>query len=784
MRAVTTRAAVLLSFGLAVAGCGGGGGGGPSTVSVPLTATFVDAGGNHCLAIAPDGAVLAWGSNGTGQLGDDTTTTRLSPGPVVGLGAGSDVVAVRAGVQFSLALKSDGTVLAWGGNTGSLGDGTTIQRLTPVQTSGLGPGSGVIAIANGTAHSLALKSDGTVLSWGANPNGQLGDGGNTQRNSPVQVMGLGPGSGVIAIAASGTVSAALKSDGTMLAWGNNSFGQLGDGTTTQRTAPVQVTGLGPGSGVVAISTGAHSMALKSDGTVLAWGANANGQVGDGTTTNRSVPVQVTGLGAGSGVVAIAGGGNGAHALALKSDGTVLAWGANAAGQLGDGTTTNRLTPVAVPGLGDVAAIDIGANHSVARKTDGTALAWGSNGNGQLGDGTFQGSRTIVETVGLGAGSDVTALTGGFTHSLALKSDGTVLAFGANGNGQLGDGTTDNAFVPVPVSGLGPGSGVTAIAGGAGGAGGHSLAIKSDGTVLAWGLNVNGQLGDGTMAQKTTPVQVSGLGPGSGVVAVAAGGNNFSLALKSDGTVLAWGFNVNGQLGDGTMMARTTPVQVSGLGPGSGVVAIAAGNHGLALKSDGTVLAWGGNVFGQLGDGTTVQKTAPVQVSGLGPGSGVVAIAAAGQYSLALKSDGTVLAWGSNSSGQLGDGTTTSSLTPIPATALGTTVVTAIETDRASGSTGPSTFVLTSGGAVLGFGSNATGQLGDGTFETRVTPIQIGDLGPGSGVTALAAGSGFLLARRSNGAVAAVGGDTFGQLGDGPNSTKNQTPSPVLVVIAR
>ena len=183
---------------------------------------------------------------------------------------------------------------------------------------------------------------------------------------------------------------------------------------------------------------------------------------------------------------------------------------------------------------------------------------------------------------------------------------------------------------------------------------HSLALKSDGTVLAWGANTSGQLGDGTVVPKLTATQVSGLNAGSGVVAIAAG-NVYSLALKSDGTVLAWGSNTNGQLGDGTTISRSTPAPVSGLGPGSGIVSIAAsysgllGAHSLALRSDGAVLAWGFNSSGQLGDGTTTQKNTPVQVSGLGTGSGVVSICAGGSDSFARRSNGQVMAWGANAS---------------------------------------------------------------------------------------------------------------------------------------
>jgi alpha-tubulin suppressor-like RCC1 family protein len=241
----------------------------------------------------------------------------------------------------------------------------------------------------------------------------------------------------------------------------------------------------------------------------------------------------------------------------------------------------------------------------------------------LGNGTtYINSNTPVQVSAL---SGVTAIAGGFAHSLALKSDGTVWAWGYNSNGQLGDGTYTTRNTPVQVSAL---SGVTAIAAGAY----HSLALKSDGTVWASGWDVVGQLGNGTSTDSNTPVQVSGL---SGMTAIA-GGYFHSLALKSDGTVWAWGFNGYGELGNGTYTNSNTPVQVSGL---SGVTAIAGGYfHSLALKSDGTVWAWGQDIFGQLGNGTFITTPpdgigTPTQVSGL---SGITAVAGGAYHSLALK----------------------------------------------------------------------------------------------------------------------------------------------------
>ncbi|MBI2472804.1 MAG: IPT/TIG domain-containing protein [Planctomycetes bacterium] len=337
----------------------------------------------------------------------------------------------------------------------------------------------------------------------------------------------------------------------------------------------------------------HTLALKSDGTVWAWGGNDYGQLGDGTTTDKSTPVQVSGL---SSVTAISAGKR-YYSLALKSDGTVWAWGDNSIGQLGDGTTTKRITPVQVSSLSGVTAIVAGLYHSLALKSDGTVWAWGWNNYGQLGDGgTNWSSSTPIQVSGI---SGVIAISGRRDHSLALKSDGTVWVWGWNEDGQLGDGTTTNRSTPVQVSSI---SSIAAIAGGDS----HSLALKSDGTVWAWGNNSNGILGDGTTTNRNTPVQVSGL---SGVTAITSGGGN-NLALKSDGTVCAWGLNGGGQLGDGTTTNRSTPVQVNDL---NRVTAIACGGHSLALKADGTLWAWGYNDYGQLGDGTTTNRTTPIQI---------------------------------------------------------------------------------------------------------------------------------------------------------------------------
>ena len=278
----------------------------------------------------------AWGYNASGELGNGTTTNSASPVLVSGL---TGVVAAAAGTYHSLALKNDGTVWTWGYNAyGQLGDGTTTDHSSPTEISSL---SGIVAIAAGTGQSLALKNDGTVWTWGDNAYGELGDGTTNSRSSPAQIGGL---SGIVAIAAGYRHSLALKSDGTVWAWGYGADGQLGNASFANQNSPVQVA-IGAVT-VIAIAAGNyHSVAVVNDGTVRAWGYNGSGQLADGTTSNRWAPVYMTGTS--SAVAASAGS---LHTAVLNRDGSIWVSGDNSHGQIGDGTTMNRLTAVAVDDL--------------------------------------------------------------------------------------------------------------------------------------------------------------------------------------------------------------------------------------------------------------------------------------------------------------------------------------------------------------------------------------------------------------------------------------------------
>jgi len=367
-----------------------------------------------------------------------------------------------------------------------------------------------------------------------------------------------------------------------------------------------VFGVAGTAGAVPAQAQARATATVLQSQVVAsWGNNGSGELGDGTRTDRS---RYGDIGALDSVVRVAAGWTPryGHTLAVRSDGTVWAWGDNTAGDLGDGTTDGRLAPVQVTGLTGVTQVAGGCDHSLALRSDGTVWAWGGNGAGQLGRGTVTGYEVAPAPVSGLAG--VTKISAGCGFSLALRSDGTLWAWGGNNAGQLGTGSTADSAVPVKITGV---SQVTAIAAGWDSA----VAIVAGGaSVWAWGGNDSGQLGDGTLAGHTTPVRVTQIGTVH--IAGAAVGLKFAAILGTDGSVWAWGADRYGQLGNAPAFGPATR-PVNTIGAGSGITQISAGSwHMVALKSDGTVLAWGDNTDGELGIGTTTGVTGPVQVTGL------------------------------------------------------------------------------------------------------------------------------------------------------------------------
>ncbi len=343
----------------------------------------------------------------------------------------------------------------------------------------------------------------------------------------------------------------MTSEQLLWTWGDNEYGQLGDGTNTNLNTPTHI---GNNTWIAIDGSKAHTLALKSDGTLWAWGYNYYGQLGDGTYADRNTPIRI---GNDSTWNAIASRGD--HTLALKSDGTLWAWGRNNVGQLGDGTNSDRNIPMRIGNDNTWTAIAAGYMHSLALKSDGTLWAWGYNYSGQLGDGTQTYHKIPTH---IGNDNSWIAIASGYNHSLALKSDGTLWVWGYNYHGQLGDGTNTDRNIPTRIGN----DTWTAIDG----AIARTLALKSDGTLWAWGSQVNGN--------SNTPTQISS---DKTWVDISAGGIH-SLGLKSDGTLWTWGYNSYGQLGDGTNTRRNIPTRI---GNDNTWTAIDGGReHSLALKS--------------------------------------------------------------------------------------------------------------------------------------------------------------------------------------------------------
>jgi len=696
------------------------------------------------------GGVECWGNDRDGQLGNGTLASTWSP---VGVPNLTGVTAVAAGGNQSCALENQAAV-CWGDQSA----GSTSENLsyatqpTYVDTTLLF--GGVTSIALGLTHGCAAHL-GRALCWGGNGEGQIGNGSFNAATTPTTVSGL---QGVLAVAAGDFHSCALVDGGSIYCWGANVAGQLGTGVSgNPETSPQPVSGLGP---YVAVSAGSsHTCALTAAGSVQCWGSNASGQLG--TTfepSGSALPVPVELIDAG--FTGVAAGGN--HSCALAASGAVYCWGDDSYGELGDGADGGQsATPVQVAGLTAAIAIAAGQVSSCAELDGGAVLCWGYGGEGELGNGSIANSTLPAATTpdaGTPDGGNPSGgtLAGGIGSMFAIDADGGVLAWGGDLEGQLGNASRESSAVPIPVN-LGP---VLSLAASAD----HACAVTQTGGVLCWGSNVCGQLGNGTTTRAAVPVSVP---LAASATAVACGGSH-SCAVAG-GAVYCWGENPYGELGNGSTTPSSTPVAIPDLASGVTSV-VAAQNVSCAVAAGGDLFCWGanpegllGNGSGQIGNGNAVPSTVPVQVTHLG--SGVLQASIGATHGCALVAGGGVQCWGDDFFGELGDGNTVAQSAPIQVLGLTSGVeAVAVGTHHSC--------ALLDGGGIECWGRGSYGEMGDGAAaDVNANPVAVSGL---SGATTLAAGD--------ESTCALVGGRLFcwGYGGDGSlgNGGLANAPTPV------
>ncbi len=648
-----------------VRGVGGGG----ALVNI----TAVAAGSHHSCALDRGGHVYCWGDNTFGQLGSNTSTSSRAPVQVADLGGVrtlDNIIAITAGRDHSCAIDRNGHAFCWGDNAfGQLGDNTKTGRAAPTSVVGVG-GTGTLgnitAIAAGYVHTCALDRTGHAHCWGSN-NPRNGTNASSESQSPVPILDAessGQIDHVMAISSGSDHSCALNGSGHVYCWGEyrtTSVVQVGNGGNTRTLGNIssissgglstcasdtsgQVYHWGAVSGSrlatkvlpvvsampntpTAITVGAeHSCALNADGRVYCWGYNSRGQLGNNTVTSSATPVQVVGT-AGTGalenITAISAGYR--HSCALDVSKRVYCWGENNFGQLGDNTSNRRLSPVQVAGTTDtgtlenITAISAGFTQSCAVEATGRVYCWGNNEYGQLGNNTSLISITPVQVVGVagvGTLNNIATITLGGEHACAIDVIDHIYCWGRNHHGQLGNATTNNSLSPVQVVGI-EGSpalhNVKAITGGIR----HSCALDRGGHVYCWGANSDGQVGNNTNTDVSSPVVVNRIGDTLDNVAAITSSGNQSWAIDSHGNAYRWGLDGDPRQRNQIDRRYFSPKHVFTAGPigtQNGITTLAAGDvHVCALVPRSRIYCLGYNRCGQLGNNTIQFSASPVQV---------------------------------------------------------------------------------------------------------------------------------------------------------------------------
>jgi alpha-tubulin suppressor-like RCC1 family protein len=753
----------------------------PTLISGGYTWASIAVGERHVCGVTTSNVGYCWGDNTDGQIGDNTVTQRTAPTLVNG---GYTWSKIATGWYFSCGWTTSGSGYCWGSNTyGQIGDNTVAQRNIPTAINGSYTWA---SISTGSIDTCGVTTSHVGYCWGDNTNGQIGDNAATQRNVPTLING---GFSWASISEGAQNSCGVTTSGTGYCWGDNVNGEVGDGTTTQRKVPTALVSSFTWSYISAgpsISDDDTNCGITTGSLTLCWGYNNYSQIGDSTSTSRSVPTGV--LWANVNTTASVAAGAETN-CAVRNGGIAYCWGNNAYGQVGDGTTTARMSPTIVLGGYVWASIStqVSPTNSTATTcgvtTSGAGYCWGKNGKGQVGDGTT--TQRLVPTL-VSGGYTWASITVGIWDTCGVTTTGAGYCWGFNTAGEVGDTTTSQRTSPTLITGshtwssLSEGNSTTSVSTPALLTGSwssintgmwDSCGFLTTGAGYCWGYNHYGEVGNNSTTEVHVPTSING----GYNWAQMSEGNQTTCGTTTTGAGYCWGYNGVGQIGDNTVTSHSVPTAVNG---GYTFASIQAGledstnGTSCGVTTGSSIYCWGYNNIEQVGDQTTTNRSVPTAVVWTYT-SPVTQISAGGQTNCALK-NGNAFCWGDNTYGEIGDGTTTSRTSPTLVGGGYTWESISTFNDSYPGDNVATTCGITTSGTAYCWGANKEGEVGDGTTTQRNSPTLVSG---GYTWASISVGWRDVCGVTTSGIGYCWGYNLWGEVGD---NTQTQRNSPTLV----
>jgi alpha-tubulin suppressor-like RCC1 family protein len=724
----------------------------PTAISGGYSWSAISAGQTDTCGVTTSGVGYCWGANTVGEDGNGSSSQQNSPALVGGSHTWSQI---QSGSATTCGVTTSNVGYCWGwNNSGQVGDNSTSTRSSPVAVYG---NLSIVSLTvshdtSSDATSCALTTGGIAYCWGYNNNGQVGDRTTTQRTIPYSVVWVNVNTSATT-APGGEYNCAIRNGGVAYCWGENEYGQLGIGSLDFVAQPAQVSGghvwtniyVGPDYG----NEDPMTCGITNTGAGYCWGDNSDGEVGDGTTINRTTPTLIAG---GYSWKTLSVGWE--DVCGITTTGAGYCWGGNYVGEVGNSSVTGvQSTPTAIDGSYTWAQIDVGDEFACGVTVGGNGYCWGDGTQGELGDNSTGDVNTPTALSGTHTWAQISA---GEVTGCGVTTSGCAFCWGNSDYGELGNGSTTGSLVPTAVSGSYTWSQVNV-------ANSEVCGLTTDGSGYCWGFNGTGGIGDGTTSQRTSPTPVSGGLVFQSLLPATGPNGGMACGLTVGGAEYCWGYNDRYQLGDTTSVERDLPVAV--VWPSADTVtSIGPGGQTNCSIRNGAAYCWGDNTYGELGDGTNTNRTVPTLVSG-----GYMWASISSQFNsnnnfattCGITISGTGYCWGSNESGEVGDGTTNQRTVPTLISGGYTWAQISVGWSDVCG-------ITTSGDAYC-WGANFNGEDGDGTTTQNDVPSAVSG---GRSWLDISAGNGFACGVATTSKGYCWGKNGYGQLGNGNTTDRH------------